>query len=44
MCPGATYDVSDQTITHQIVDRPKLNDMVVNRFVFSIVSHENIEI
>jgi len=31
MCPGATYDVSDQTITHQIVDRPKLNDMIVNR-------------
>jgi len=31
MCAGATYDVSDQSITHQIVDRPKLNDMVVNR-------------
>ena len=34
MCPGATYDVSDQTITHQIVDRPTLHNMVVNRFVF----------
>jgi len=31
LCPGATYDVSDQTITHQIIDRPKLNDMIVNR-------------
>jgi len=31
MCAGATYDVSDQSITHQIVDRPKLHDMVVNR-------------
>jgi len=31
MCPGATYDVSDESITHQLVDRPKLNDMVVNR-------------
>ena len=34
MCPGATYDVSDQSITHQIVDRPKLNDMIVNRYVY----------
>lgn len=33
MCPGATYDASDETITHQLVDRPKLNDMVVNRYV-----------
>ncbi|CAF3891872.1 unnamed protein product [Rotaria sp. Silwood2] len=31
MCPGATYDVSAQSITHQLVDRPKLNEMVVNR-------------
>ena len=31
MGAGATYDVSDQTITHQIIDRPKLNDIVVNR-------------
>lgn len=33
MCPGATFDVSDQSITHQLLDRPKLNDMVVNRYV-----------
>jgi pescadillo protein len=33
MCPGATYDVSDQSITHQIIDRPKLNDIIVNRYV-----------
>ncbi|CAF4308071.1 unnamed protein product, partial [Adineta steineri] len=31
MCPGATYDVNDESITHQLVDRPKLNDMIVNR-------------
>jgi len=31
ICAGATYDVSDQSITHQLVDRPKLNDMIVNR-------------
>jgi len=34
MSPGATYDVSDQTITHQIVDRPKLNDIIINRYVY----------
>jgi len=28
---GSTYDVTDETITHQIVDRPNLTDMVVNR-------------
>jgi len=33
MSPGATYDVSDQSITHQIIDRPKLNDIVINRYV-----------
>jgi len=31
MCPGATYDVSDESITHQLVDRPKLKDIIVNR-------------
>lgn len=31
MCPGATFDVSDQSVTHQLIDRPKLNNMVVNR-------------
>jgi pescadillo protein len=33
MCPGATYDVSDESITHQIIDRPKLNDIIVNRYI-----------
>lgn len=31
ICPGASYDVADQTITHQLVDRPTLHNMVVNR-------------
>lgn len=43
MCPGASYDVSDQTITHQIVDRPKLNEMVVNRYVFQSVRQKEID-
>ncbi|CAF1481979.1 unnamed protein product [Rotaria magnacalcarata] len=31
MCAGASYDVSDQSITHQLIDRPKLHEMAVNR-------------
>jgi len=31
MCAGSTFDVSDETITHQLVDRPILTDMIVNR-------------
>ena len=41
MCPGATYDVSDESITHQLVDRPKLNDMVVNRYVSTDFEKQN---
>jgi len=28
---GSTYDVKDETITHQIVDRPNITEMIVNR-------------
>jgi pescadillo protein len=31
ICAGSTYDVSDETITHQLIDRPILTDMIVNR-------------
>ncbi|XP_022237208.1 pescadillo-like isoform X1 [Limulus polyphemus] len=29
---GATYDESDETITHQIVDRPNVNKQYINRY------------
>ncbi|XP_023218603.1 pescadillo-like [Centruroides sculpturatus] len=29
---GATYDETDQTITHQIVDRPEITDQYMNRY------------
>ncbi|XP_029474868.1 pescadillo homolog isoform X3 [Rhinatrema bivittatum] len=32
MCIGATYDMEDTTITHQIVDRPMLDKQVINRY------------
>uniref|UniRef100_A0A8B9ZEZ3 Pescadillo homolog n=1 Tax=Anas platyrhynchos TaxID=8839 RepID=A0A8B9ZEZ3_ANAPL len=32
MCIGATYDVSDPSITHQIVDRPRVEQQVVGRY------------
>lgn len=31
LCIGATYDVSDPSITHQIVDRPQVEQQVVGR-------------
>ncbi|KFV47549.1 Pescadillo, partial [Gavia stellata] len=31
LCIGATYDVSDPSITHQIVDRPRVEQQVVGR-------------
>lgn len=31
LCAGASFDVNDETITHQLIDRPKLTNMVVNR-------------
>uniref|UniRef100_A0A8C2TVV8 Pescadillo homolog n=1 Tax=Coturnix japonica TaxID=93934 RepID=A0A8C2TVV8_COTJA len=32
LCIGATYDVSDPSITHQIVDRPRIEQQVVGRY------------
>ncbi|KAG6923006.1 pescadillo ribosomal biogenesis factor 1 [Chelydra serpentina] len=32
VCIGATYDVRDPTITHQIVDRPSLGKQVIGRY------------
>ncbi|KAJ6656685.1 hypothetical protein lerEdw1_003572 [Lerista edwardsae] len=32
VCIGATYDVTDPTITHQIVDRPGLEKQVIGRY------------
>lgn len=32
VCIGSTYDVADETITHQIVDRPNSDKQYINRF------------
>ncbi|XP_034954671.1 pescadillo homolog [Zootoca vivipara] len=32
VCIGSTYDVTDPTITHQIVDRPGLEKQVIGRY------------
>ncbi|KAM6119991.1 pescadillo homolog [Phoenicopterus ruber ruber] len=32
LCIGATYDVSDPSITHHIVDRPRVEQQVVGRY------------
>uniref|UniRef100_A0A0B8RXV5 Pescadillo homolog n=1 Tax=Philothamnus irregularis TaxID=1899461 RepID=A0A0B8RXV5_9SAUR len=32
VCIGATYDVTDPCITHQIVDRPKVEKQVIGRY------------
>ncbi|XP_051888372.1 pescadillo [Pristis pectinata] len=32
LCIGANYPVTDETITHQIVDRPSLDKQFVNRY------------
>lgn len=32
VCIGSTYDVADETITHQIVDRPNIDKQYINRF------------
>ncbi|XP_053135658.1 pescadillo homolog isoform X2 [Hemicordylus capensis] len=32
VCIGATYDVKDPTITHQIVDRPVMEKQVIGRY------------
>ncbi|XP_067087280.1 pescadillo isoform X2 [Osmerus mordax] len=31
-CIGATYDMTDETITHQIVDRPNMDKQYINRY------------
>ncbi|KAI1901023.1 hypothetical protein AGOR_G00055880 [Albula goreensis] len=32
LCMGSTYDVTDQSITHQIVDRPNADQQYINRY------------
>ncbi|XP_072289083.1 pescadillo [Eucyclogobius newberryi] len=32
VCIGSTYEVSDEAITHQIVDRPSVDKQYINRF------------
>lgn len=31
VCIGSTYEVTDETITHQIVDRPNVDKQYINR-------------
>lgn len=31
VCMGSTYDVTDETITHHIVDRPNMDKQYINR-------------
>ncbi|XP_036955152.1 pescadillo [Acanthopagrus latus] len=32
VCIGSTYEVTDETITHQIVDRPSIDKQYINRY------------
>lgn len=32
VCIGSTYEVTDETITHQIVDRPNIDKQYINRY------------
>ncbi|XP_061585968.1 pescadillo [Cololabis saira] len=32
VCIGSTYDVTDEAITHQIVDRPNIDKQYINRY------------
>ncbi|KAK0155044.1 Pescadillo [Merluccius polli] len=32
LCIGGTYDVTDETITHHIVDRPNMDKQYINRY------------
>ncbi|XP_074526249.1 pescadillo [Halichoeres trimaculatus] len=32
LCIGSTYEVTDETITHQIVDRPNIEKQYINRY------------
>lgn len=31
LCIGSTFDVTDETITHHVVDRPTLDKQYINR-------------
>lgn len=48
MYPGATYDETDESITHQIVDRPSLEKQYISRdyiqpqWVFDCVNHRTL--
>lgn len=33
LCIGATYDATDPSITHHIIDRPRVDKQVVGRWV-----------
>lgn len=33
LCIGATYEATDPSITHHIIDRPRLDKQVVGRWV-----------
>lgn len=41
LCIGATYDVSNPSITHQIVDRPRVEQQVVGRWVRQVACPQN---
>ncbi|XP_060763410.1 pescadillo [Neoarius graeffei] len=32
LCIGSTYDITDETITHHVVDRPSLDKQYINRY------------
>ncbi|KAM4616352.1 pescadillo [Polymixia lowei] len=32
LCIGGTYDATDETITHQVVDRPNMDKQYINRY------------
>ncbi|KAM9446194.1 pescadillo [Clarias gariepinus] len=32
LCIGSTYDITDETITHHVVDRPSLEKQYINRY------------
>lgn len=36
VCIGSTYDVTDETITHQVVDRPNVDKQYINRYLFTL--------
>ncbi|KAK3538474.1 hypothetical protein QTP86_004659, partial [Hemibagrus guttatus] len=32
LCIGSTYDITDETVTHHVVDRPSLDKQYINRY------------